>query len=210
MIGILFDLDGTLLDTLQDLTDSTNAALTAFGHPQRTVTEVRRFVGNGALELMRKAVPDGENPELVLAYFQKHYPAHCRIHTAPYAGVTEALEELKGQYPMAIVSNKPDAAVKELCAELFPGIFAIGERPDCRRKPAPDMVHQAMKAIGVERCVYVGDSEVDIATAKNAGVPCLTVTWGFREEAELIAAGAQHMCHSVGTLVKRIRDLTAL
>lgn len=210
MIGILFDLDGTLLDTLQDLTDSTNAALTAFGHPQRTVTEVRRFVGNGALELMRKAVPEGENPELVLAYFQKHYPAHCRIHTVPYAGVTEALEELKGQYPMAIVSNKPDAAVKELCAELFPGIFAIGERPDCRRKPAPDMVHQAMKAIGVERCVYVGDSEVDIATAKNAGVPCLTVTWGFREEAELIAAGAQHLCRSVGTLVKRIRDLTAL
>lgn len=210
MIGILFDLDGTLLDTLQDLTDSTNAALSAFGYPRRSMAEVRQFVGNGALELMCKAVPQGENPEPVLAYFQEYYSAHCRIHTAPYAGVTEVLQTLKGQYPVAIVSNKPDAAVKELCAELFPGVFAIGERPDCRRKPAPDMVHQAMAVIGVERCVYVGDSEVDIATAKNAGVPCLTVTWGFREEAELMAAGARHLCRSVGALAAQIRDLTAL
>lgn len=210
MIGILFDLDGTLLDTLQDLTDSTNAALTAFGYPQRTVAEVRRFVGNGALELMRKAVPEGADYQPVLRYFQNHYPAHCRIHTAPYPGVGEVLAELKARYPIAIVSNKPDAAVKELCAELFPGVFAIGEREDCRRKPAPDMVQKAMEVIGVERCVYVGDSEVDIATAKNAGVPCLTVTWGFREESELIAAGARHFCHSVDALAEQIRDLTAL
>lgn len=210
MIGILFDLDGTLLDTLQDLTDSTNAALTAFGYPQRTVAEVRRFVGNGALELMRKAVPEGADYQPVLRYFQNHYPAHCRIHTAPYPGVGEVLAELKARYPIAIVSNKPDAAVKELCAELFPGVFAIGEREDCRRKPAPDMVQKAMEVIGVERCVYVGDSEVDIATAKNAGVPCLTVTWGFREEPELIAAGARHFCHSVDALAEQIRDLTAL
>lgn len=209
MIGILFDLDGTLLDTLQDLTDSTNVALTAFGYPQRTVAEVRRFVGNGALELMRKAVPEGADYQPVLRYFQNHYPAHCRIHTAPYPGVGEVLAELKARYPIAIVSNKPDAAVKELCAELFPGVFAIGEREDCRRKPAPDMVQKAMEVIGVERCVYVGDSEVDIATAKNAGVPCLTVTWGFREESELIAAGARHFCHSVDALSEQIRDLTA-
>lgn len=210
MIGVLFDLDGTLLDTLQDLTDSTNAALTAFGYPQRTVAEVRRFVGNGALELMRNAVPEGADYQPVLRYFQNHYPAHCRIHTAPYPGVGEVLAELKARYPIAIVSNKPDAAVKELCAELFPGVFAIGEREDCRRKPAPDMVQKAMEVIGVERCVYVGDSEVDIATAKNAGVPCLTVTWGFREESELIAAGARHFCHSVDALAEQIRDLTAL
>ena len=210
MTGILFDLDGTLLDTLQDLTDSTNAALRAFGYPRRTLAQVRRFVGNGAMELIRRAVPEGEDSAPVFAFFQNHYPAHCRIHTAPYPGVAEALQELKAQYPVAIVSNKPDVAVKELCAELFPGVYALGESRDCPRKPAPDMVRQAMAAIGVDDCVYVGDSEVDIATAKNAGVPCLTVTWGFRDEPELIAAGAQFLCRRVEDLTKCIRDLTAL
>ena len=210
MRGILFDLDGTLLDTLQDLADSTNAALAALGYPQRSVAEVRRFVGNGALELMRRAVPDGADSGPALEYFQTYYPDHCQIHTAPYAGVTEVVAELKQQYPVAIVSNKPDSAVKALCAELFPGVYALGERPGCQRKPAPDMVRQAMAAIGVEDCIYVGDSEVDIATAKNAGVPCLTVTWGFRDEPELIAAGARHFCYSVDALANRIRDLTAL
>lgn len=208
MTGVLFDLDGTLLDTLQDLADSTNAALRRFGYPQRTVDEIRRFVGNGALELIRRAVPEGTDPLPVLAAFQSHYPAHCRIHTGPYPGVMEALAELREHYPVAIVSNKPDEAVKELCRELFPGIFAMGESEGCPRKPAPDMVRKAMDAIGVNRCVYVGDSEVDIATARNAAVPCLTVTWGFRDEPELIAAGASHICRSAEELVSWISDLT--
>ncbi len=206
MTGILFDLDGTLLDTLQDLHDSLNVVLRRFGYPERTMDEIRRFVGNGAERLVRLAVPQGADPVPVLVAFQEHYREHCRIHTAPYPGALDALDGL-GRYPIAIVSNKPDAAVKALCAELFPGIPAWGEAADCPRKPAPDMVYRAMKAIGVETCVYVGDSEVDIATAKNAGVPCLSVTWGFRDEAELTAAGATRFCRDPADLAMTLQLL---
>ena len=205
-IGILWDLDGTLLDTLEDLADSVNYALSQFCYPQRTLEEVRRFVGNGAKNLIAKAVPEGADPAPVYACFQTYYAAHCQIKTRPYAGIMEALKQLE-KHPMAVVSNKPDGAVKTLCAQYFPGLYARGESADCPRKPAGDMVHKAMKAIGVETCVYVGDSEVDVLTAKNAGVPCLSVLWGFRDAEDMEAVGAEHFCEDTELLAEKIEEL---
>ena len=193
-IGILWDLDGTLLDTLQDLADGTNHALRQFGYPERTVEEVRRFVGNGAQRLIEQAVPAGADVAEVLEAFYAYYNAHCRVKTKPYDGILDALAELERRFPMAVVSNKPDTAVKQLCAQYFSGLYARGESADCPRKPAPDMVYKAMDAVGVETCIYVGDSEVDVATARNAGVPCLSVLWGFRDRRTLLNAGADHFC----------------
>ena len=207
--GVLLDLDGTLLDTLEDLHRSTNYALERFGYPQRTLEEVRRFVGNGAAQLFRLAVPEGADPGPVLAVFRERYQAHCRERTAAYPGIPAALAVLGETYPLAIVSNKPDSAVKALCDEYFPGIYALGESDDCPRKPAPDMVYKAMAAIGVERCVYVGDSEVDILTAKNAGVPCLSVLWGFRDKEALLEAGRTCFCEEPRELPEKIRDILA-
>ena len=195
--GILFDLDGTLLNTLEDLCDATNAALRQFGCPERSLEEIRSFIGNGARNQIRLSLPgkaDDPDVDAVLAWYKDYYGAHCQIKTAPYPGIMEALKELAGEYPVAIVSNKPDAAVKKLCAEHFPGILALGESPACPRKPAPDMVFQAMAAIGAERCIYVGDSEVDVLTAKNAGVSCISVLWGFRDREVIAEAGGMHFC----------------
>ena len=208
--GILFDLDGTLLDTLEDLLDATNVALAHFGCPARTLAELRTFVGNGARNQIRLSLPGmADDPELdeVLAFYKEYYSGHCQNKTAPYPGVLNALAELR-EYPMAIVSNKPDAAVKTLCEQYFPGIYALGEAADCPRKPAPDMVHKAMKEIGVERCIFVGDSEVDIHTAQNAGVPCISVLWGFRDREVLEGEGGQHFCQTAGELVALIRELS--
>ncbi len=207
--AILFDLDGTLLDTLGDLHAAVNHVLLQFGYPTRTVEEVCRFVGNGARRLIEQAVPAGEESQVdaVLAAFQAHYAAHCDILTRPYAGIPEALTELAQRYPLAVVSNKPDRAVKELAKRYFPGLYARGESTDCPRKPAPDMVFKAMEALGADRCVYVGDSDVDILTAKRAGVPCLSVTWGFREEAELRASGATYFCHDPKDLPAIIEEI---
>ena len=198
--AVIFDLDGTLLDTLGDLHGAVNHVLAEFGYPTRTIEEVCRFVGNGAAQLIRLAVPKGEAWEPVLSAFQKYYAAHCDILTKPYAGIPEALETLGKHYPLAVVSNKPDRAVKELAKIYFPTLYARGESSDCPRKPAPDMVIKAMEALHVERCIYVGDSDVDIMTAKNAGVPCVSVTWGFRGEEELRAAGATYFCHEPAQL----------
>ena len=205
--AIIFDLDGTLLDTLGDLHAATNHVLAQFGYPQRTIQEVCRFVGNGAERLIRLAVPEGEDWEPVLAAFQTYYAAHCDILTGPYDGIPEALAVLGEKYPLAVVSNKPDRAVKELAKIYFPTLFARGESTDCPRKPAPDMVFKAMEALGVDRCVYVGDSDVDIMTAKNAGMPCVSVTWGFRGEEELRIAGAEHFCHHPSHLHQIIEEL---
>ena len=194
MTAVIFDLDGTLLDTLGDLHDAVNASLDAFGYPRRSLEQVRQFVGNGAARLLELAVPEGVDSAPVLAYFRAYYDAHCRIKTAPYPGIMEALSQIGRAYPLAIVSNKLDSAVKALCADYFPGIFALGDHPGCPRKPAPDMVRKAMDTLGVEDCLYVGDSEVDVATAKNAGVRCLSVLWGFRDRADLEQAGATHFC----------------
>ena len=211
IIGILLDLDGTLLNTLEDRRDATNAALRHFGCPERSLEEIRTFVGNGARNQIRLSLPgkaDDPDLDVVLEWYKAYYADHCQIKTAPYPGIGEMLERLKGEWPMAIVSNKPDVAVKTLCAEHFPGIYALGEAPDCPRKPAPDMVFKAMKAIGVEKCIYVGDSEVDIRTANNAGVPCVSVLWGFRDRCVLEAEGGAHFCGTMEDMVSMIRELS--
>ena len=207
MTGILFDLDGTLLDTLDDLADGTNHTLRQFGYPERTREEVRRFVGNGARRLIEQAAPQGADVDAVLAAFQSYYSTHCQIKTKPYDGILEALSILQETYPVAIVSNKPDSAVKPLCSQYFPGIYARGESPDCPRKPAPDMVFKAMESIGVETCIYVGDSEVDVLTAQNAGVPCLSVLWGFRDKAEMEAVGGTHFCEEPSQLTQQLEEM---
>ena len=201
--GILFDLDGTLLDTLEDLLDATNYALTSCGYPPRTLAQLRRFVGNGAANQIRLALPEGASQaeiDHVLAVYKPYYTAHCQHKTQPYPDIPQVLTQLGQRYPIAIVSNKPDGAVKALCRQYFPGIFALGETPDCPRKPAPDMVHRAIDAIGVQQAIYVGDSEVDVDTAKNAGLPCLSVLWGFRDREDLEQAGAQYFCQTVSQL----------
>ena len=206
MTGVIFDLDGTLLDTLEDLKDAVNYSLGQFGYPLRSLEEIRRFVGNGAKFLIQLAVPEGADPEPVYGTFRKYYQQNCQVKTAPYPGILEMLADL--DMPVAIVSNKPDSAVKALCADYFPGIYALGDSPDCPRKPAPDMVFKAMQDMGVERCIYVGDSEVDVATARNAGVPCLSVTWGFRNQKELLEAGATRFCNTPGDIPRLIQALT--
>ena len=205
--AILFDLDGTLLDTLGDLHAAVNHVLTEFGYPGRTIEEVCRFVGNGAAQLMRLAVPAGADWEPALVAFQSWYAAHCDILTKPYDGIPAVLAALGEQYPLAVVSNKPDRVVKELAKIYFPNLYARGESVDCPRKPAPDMVKKAMAALEADRCVYIGDSDVDIQTAKNAGVPCISVTWGFRSEAELREAGATYFCHTPADLPQTIEDI---
>ena len=194
----IFDLDGTLLDTLQDLKASTNHALRSYGLPERTTEEVRQFVGNGVRKLIERAVPENtpqEVLEAVFADFRKHYMDHCLDATAPYPGIIDMLRRLKAQGKrMAIVSNKLDPAVKELNERFFKEYIdlAVGESDTVRRKPAPDMVNTILQTLGItkEEMVYVGDSEVDLQTARNAGVGCISVLWGFRDKEILIANGA--------------------
>lgn len=207
--GILFDLDGTLLDTLEDLLDATNYALATCGYPPRTLKELRRFVGNGAENQIRLSLPEGAKQDVqkVLGIYKPYYTDHCQVKTRPYAGIPEQLAVLKEKYPLAIVSNKPDSAVKALCADCFPGIYALGETADCPRKPAPDMVFKAMAAIGVEKCIYVGDSEVDVITAQNAGVPCLSVLWGFRDREDMEAVDAEHFCDDTAKLAENLEEI---
>ena len=195
---VIFDLDGTLLDTLEDLTDSANAAAVQFGFPIRTKQEICSFVGNGIRRLIQRLLPNGEEtPEFneVLQFFLKYYGEHCMEKTKPYQGIPELHHMLKKKgYNVAIVSNKADFAVKRLrdvyFGELVP--VAIGDREGVRKKPAPDSVFEALKELGAEsaRAVYVGDSDVDILTAANAGLDCLAVSWGFRDRGFLLEHGA--------------------
>lgn len=195
---IIWDLDGTLMDTLEDLALSVNHALREFGMPEHTIDEIRQFVGNGVRRLMMLSVPEGEeNPqfEAVFASFKSYYMQHCKDHTGLYSGIADALKNLKHcGYRMAVVSNKIQSGVDELYNEYFKDTIevAIGERPEMSRKPAPDMVYAAIEALGVSReeCVYIGDSDVDLATARNAGLPCISVLWGFRDKAFLLSHGA--------------------
>ena len=210
-LGILFDLDGTLLDTLDDLTDATNYTLKYFGCPERSRDEIRSFVGNGAVRQMTLALPGRpDDPDIgeVLAVYKAYYAEHCQIKTKPYPGAVQVLKALTDIYPTAIVSNKPDIAVKQLCAEYFPGVYALGESSGCPRKPAPDMLFQAMQAIGAEKGIYVGDSEVDILTARNANMPCLTVLWGFRDRKLLEDQGGEYFCElpeEIPEMIKRMQ-----
>ena len=167
-------------------------------------------MGNGAQRLIRLALPgkaDDPDEQEVLRWFKDYYAAHSQIKTCPYGGILEALAEVKREFPVAIVSNKPDNAVKILCDRYFPGVFALGQSDACPRKPAPDMVFKAMEAIGADRCIYVGDSEVDVLTAQNAGAPCLCVLWGFRDKETLLAAGAEHFCERPADLFKKLREM---
>lgn len=193
-IGIIFDLDGTLLDTLEDLTDAVNVALEKNGYPPRTLEEMRYFVGNGAGHMLRCAAPEGADLQPVMDTFVAWYADHCRDKTQPYEGIDEALEELKKEYPLAVVSNKPDYAVKLICDAMFPDVYGVGEQPGIPRKPAPDLLRSTMNQIGVDTCIYVGDSDVDIATARNAGVSCISVLWGFRTKEDLCNAGGTCFC----------------
>ena len=185
---LLFDLDGTLLDTLTDLYLAVNHALAAFGMPQRSMDEVRMFVGNGVAKLIARAVPAGTSEEdtaRVLAEFRAYYAENSRLHTAPYDGIRDSLKALSAAgCQMAVVSNKFDAAVKALNDEFFADSIsvAIGDREGRNKKPAPDSLFEAMAQLGVakEDCIYIGDSDVDIETAKNAGIPCIGCAWGFR------------------------------
>ena len=196
--AVLFDMDGTVLDTLDDLCDSINHSLAEFSLPQVSREHVRQCLGNGAAFLVSHSIPAGSSPELeanVLAFYKPWYDAHCLIKTAPYEGILPMMQSLKEQgLRLAIISNKPDRAVQELSDAFFPGLLelSVGESPSVRRKPAPDTVLTAASQIGlsVDQCVYVGDSEVDLQTARNAGMDCISVTWGFRDEAQLIEAGA--------------------
>ena len=190
---VIFDLDGTLLNTLEDLADAVNAVMRAHAYPERTLEEVRRFVGNGIRRLMEQAVPAGVEGDLfeqIFEEFRSYYTEHCQIKTRAYDGVMELLKMLaERDYVMAIVSNKNHAAVCELNEIYFKEFIsvAIGQKDGIRKKPAPDTVWQALKGLGKEAssAIYVGDSEVDFMTAENSGMDCVLVTWGFRTEEEL-------------------------
>ena len=206
---VIFDLDGTLLDTLEDLMLSVNHALEGRTGVRRSLQEVRSFVGNGVRRLMVLSLPGGEeNPlfEEAMADFRTHYAAHCRDHTRPYPQIMELVETLRERgLKLGIVSNKPDAQVKELNARCFGGLFgaAMGEKEGVRRKPAPDSLFCAMEELGSTKSatLYAGDSEVDVMTARNAGVDCLSVTWGFRDRDVLEKAGAAHFINAPMELI---------
>lgn len=210
--AIVFDLDGTLLDTLADLAASTNYALRSCGMPEHSIDDVRRFVGNGVRMLMTRAVPDGEcNPRFDEAFsvFRQHYMQHCLDTTCPYPGIMEALARLKEKGMMlAIVSNKMQAATEELRQHFFSQYIdvAIGESAAIRKKPAPDTVNEALRLLGIshEEAIYVGDSDVDIDTARAAMMPCASVLWGFRDRQFLLNHGATRLLSSPEELLSLV------
>lgn len=209
---VIFDLDGTILDTLEDLTDGVNYALSECGYPVRTIEEVRRFVGNGIRKLIERALPSG-TPETeidrVHGIFSPYYKAHCDVKTKPYDGIPAMLQDLRDAGVLtAVLSNKGDFAVQPLIRQYFPDLFTIafGERAGIPRKPAPDAVFEILERLGVDKsnAVYIGDSNVDIETAQNAGLPCICVDWGFRDRAQLIAAGADTIVSAPEELLEAI------
>ena len=202
---IIFDMDGTILDTLEDLQDSLNYALKQMNYPERSYQEVRSFVGNGLANLVRLAVPKDTSDEMqqkVLKILKEYYSVHCQDKTKPYEGICELLSDLRAHgYKTAVVSNKVDSAVHQLCEEYFAGLFdmSIGERSDLNRKPAPDAVWEVLKVLDVpkERAIYIGDSEVDVLTAKNSMLDMITVTWGFRDKEMLLLHGATNFADTM-------------
>lgn len=224
---VIFDLDGTLLDTLEDLHLAINHTLAWAGLPEQGMAETRAYVGNGIRRLIERSVPAATPAEVVdelNAEFDRFYAEHCNDHTAPYPGVPELLETLRGAgVRCAVVSNKTQYAVSDLVRIHFPGAFeaVVGVREGVAKKPAPDMVALALAEMGGSangplaegaaqapraHAAYVGDSEVDVATAKNSGLPCLAVSWGFRSEAQLAEAGATTICATTAALEKALLD----
>jgi len=210
---VLFDLDGTLLDTLDDLTDAVNRALVRYHLPERDRMEVRAFLGNGAKYLMEHAAPgmEPERFETMLVEYKADYDANCVVKTAPYPGIEDLLLSLRARgVKTGIISNKPDSAVQPLYETFFSDTMdiAVGEREGIRRKPAPDTVLAAMERLGArpEQTLYVGDTEVDLETARRAGVDCAAVTWGFRDPDQLIAAGAARLFDSADALCRYLTE----
>lgn len=211
----LFDLDGTVLNTIDDLADSVNHAMTSLGFPARTVSEVRTICGNGPRDLIRRCLPEiatDDEFEECLKRFKAHYETNKTNKTAPYEGIIDALKELKSNgYKVALVSNKHDDAVRDLANNYFGDILdlSIGSSDVVPKKPAPDMVKIALKELSASEseAVFIGDSEVDVQTAKNAGLPCIAVTWGFRDRDILVNAGATNFVDSTSELVAAIKAL---
>ena len=205
---IVFDMDGTVLNTLEDLTISVNYVLEKFGMPKRTLEEYRMFFGNGIRHALELSLPESTSPDILdemIPVFREHYDRHCLDNTGPYDGILDLMKELKKQgYKMAIVSNKIDSAVKELNDRFFSDFVdvAIGEKPGIRRKPAPDTVFEALKELksNVNEAVYIGDSEVDYATAQNSGLKCISVLWGFRDKEYLEEIGADIFAEKPGDI----------
>lgn len=195
----IFDLDGTLLNTLEDLADSVNYVMRCFGYPERTLAEVRNFVGNGIRKLLERSAPENTTAEEIDRLFEQftaYYKEHCADKTRPYEGIPELLQTLREKgVKIAVVSNKADFAVKALCEQYFPGLLdeAVGERAGIARKPAPDTVNEVLKNLQIDKsqAVYIGDSEVDVLTAQNAELDCIAVNWGFRDTQILKEAGAE-------------------
>ena len=196
---IIFDLDGTLLYTLEDLTNSVNFTLDLFDYPKRTLEEITSFVGNGVQHLLRKSLPSSiseKDFELCFACFKEHYSKHCCELTHPYDGITDVLKALKDKgLKVGIVSNKFQSAAEDVCEHYFRGLYdsVMGESEICRRKPAPDGINILCDIYNVNKddCIFFGDSEVDVKTAENAGVFCVSVLWGFRDESFLAMNGAK-------------------
>ncbi len=207
----IFDMDGTILNTIDDLAASLNYVLEKSGFPARTMDEVISFIGDGLRKLIERGVPEGTDSETVdkvLADFKEYYAVHCADKTAPYDGIVELLENLRRNGCMtAVVSNKADYAVQELCRKYFDGLFdyAVGERSGILRKPAPDSVNEVLEKLNVSRenAVYIGDSDVDIKTAENAGMDSIIVEWGFRERDFLLKKGAK----TIVSAAKEIEDI---
>lgn len=207
---VIFDLDGTLLNSLEDLTDSVNYVLSLHDFPRRDITEIRNFVGNGVGRLIELSIPDGLNNsyyEQCISEFRTHYSKNMGNKTRAYDGIMDLFGQLSNEdFKMAIVSNKFDAAVKELAQSYFPGYIqvAIGESKNVARKPAPDSVIKALEQLGSvsDKAVYVGDSEVDVKTAKNAGLTCIGVTWGYRDREILECEGANYIINKPEELLK--------
>ena len=209
----IFDLDGTILYTLEDLKNSLNYGLEQNGFPTRTLEEVRRFVGNGVRKLSERGCPPGASAadvEAVYARFREHYAVHKQDNTRPYDGIPELLQKLRDAgLHLALVTNKAEAAAMGLCEKFFPDMFdaVVGGRDGRRLKPAPDPVNEVLARLGIsrEKAVYIGDSEVDIQTAANAGLDACIVSWGFRDAGFLRDNGAKRI---VGTADELYRALT--
>ena len=204
----IFDMDGTILNTLDDLADATNRALAENSLPVRTIDEVRNFVGNGIRKLIERAVPAGTARSVIDKVnddFSAYYAKHCADKTMPYEGISAMLASLRtAGIKTAVVSNKDDYAVQTLARVYFPAMFdaVAGVRSGIRKKPAPDTVFEVMNRLSVEKaqCVYIGDSEVDIETAENAGIPCICVAWGFKGRTFLAEHNAQKIVDTVSQL----------
>jgi phosphoglycolate phosphatase len=214
--AVIFDLDGTLLDTYDDLANAINHMLKKYGYPERSRVEIRRFLGNGARDLVTRSLPSGIDNETLEKFYEEYkiyYNENSQIFTKPYDGVIDVLRELRENgIQTAVVSNKPDMTVRKLCKQYFEGLvdLSVGDRPDIERKPSADSINFAIKELGCAKAIYVGDSEVDVLASKNAKLPCVSVTWGFRDLDVLEECGANIFANTSGELKQRIYELIKL